>query len=94
MEIRYSLKYLEAVFREDLPKIDRVNQKRINKAIEERLMTFPERYGRPLRSPLQGFWKLRVGDYRVIFAMQAQEVRIVVIQHRSVVYSDSLKNRL
>ncbi|MEW6096323.1 MAG: type II toxin-antitoxin system RelE/ParE family toxin, partial [bacterium] len=40
---------------------------RIRKAIEQRLATDPVKYGEPLRRSLQGYRKLRVGDYRVIY---------------------------
>jgi mRNA-degrading endonuclease RelE of RelBE toxin-antitoxin system len=39
------------------------NRKMIRKAIEERLMTEPERYGKKLQRTLKDYWKLRVGQY-------------------------------
>ncbi|MEI7741148.1 MAG: type II toxin-antitoxin system RelE/ParE family toxin [bacterium] len=95
MEIRYQLRYHEAVLEADILRIDKTNRIRIKIAIESRLQTFPERYGKPLRSPLQGYWKLRVGDYRVVFMMVGDEVKIIAIQHRSFVYKSEsdLKSR-
>jgi len=52
---------------EDLPIIDRRIKDRIRKVIEERLQTAPHDYGEPLRKSLKGYWKLCVGDYRVVF---------------------------
>lgn len=59
---------------------------RIRKAIEDRLILDPIKFGEPLRRGLAGFRKLRVGDYRVIYQVQAQTVLILKIGHRSEVY--------
>ncbi|WHZ29084.1 MAG: hypothetical protein OJF51_003884 [Nitrospira sp.] len=31
-------------------------------------------YGTPLRKTLRGYWKLRVGDYRVVYKIEGDEV--------------------
>jgi len=49
-------------------------------------MTHPEVYGRPLRHTLRGYWKLRVGDYRVVFKIKGAEVHILAIVHRKETY--------
>jgi mRNA-degrading endonuclease RelE of RelBE toxin-antitoxin system len=54
----------------------------IDRAIEARLATEPEKYGTRLRRSLLGLWKLRVGDYRVVFELQAGRVRVWAIVHR------------
>lgn len=59
---------------------------RIRKAIEDRLILDPVRFGEPLRRSLSGFRKLRVGDYRVIYQVQEQTVIILKIGHRRDVY--------
>ena len=63
----YKFKYHPNVKKSDLPKIDAKNRNRIKRAIEERLTTHPEIYGKPLQRTLKGYWKLRVSDYRVVF---------------------------
>jgi len=68
--------------------IDQKTKERIRKAIEERLQTAPHEYGEPLRKNLKGFWKLRIGDYRVVFKVASGEVRIIGIRHRKAVYRD------
>jgi mRNA interferase RelE/StbE len=51
------------------------------------LTTAPERYGVPLTGSLRGYWKLRVGDYRVVFKIiSAADVLILAILHRKHVY--------
>ncbi len=71
---------------EDIPQINRDLRNRIARAIESRLTTEPERKGEPLRGTLKGYWKLRVGDYRVIFKVVRNEVWILAIIHRREVY--------
>ncbi len=82
----YTLVYHPDVRSEDLPKISRNMRERIARAIETRLGTEPQRYGEPLRRTLKGYWKLRVGDYRVVFKIVGLEVRIYGIIHRREVY--------
>jgi len=71
----------------DLPKIDNKNRAMIKKAIKERLATQPEKYGSPLRRTLKGYWKLRVGDYRVVFKISGGDIFILGIMNRKSVYS-------
>lgn len=61
---------------------------RIKKAIENRLLTDPLRYGDPLRRSLQGYRKLRVGDYRVIYKIKNSNIIILKIAHRKEVYNN------
>lgn len=83
----YKIEYLESVVREDIPSISPPNQKRIKKAIEERLATNPIEYGKPLQYSLKGCRRLRVGDYRVVFKIEEPEtILILKIGHRKEVY--------
>ncbi|WP_204305172.1 type II toxin-antitoxin system RelE family toxin [Desulfurobacterium thermolithotrophum] len=78
---------------EDLREISSETKKRIKSAIENKLMTFPEKYGIPLRKNLKGFWKLRVGDYRIVFKINRaeKEIYILAILHRRKVYEIAKK---
>jgi len=80
------LKYHPDVKRSDLPKIDVKNRDMIKKAIEDRLATQPGTYGKPLRKTLKGYWKLRVGDYRIVFKVSSNSILIFGIIHRKEVY--------
>lgn len=84
----FTLRYHPAVRDDDLSLIDRKSKDRIRKAIEERLQTAPHDYGEPLRKSLRGYWKLRVGDYRIVFKIVKSEVWILGIRHRKSVYLD------
>lgn len=83
----FQIIYHPSVVHDDIPKLSSVWKTKIRKAIEERLTINPEIYGKPLRKSLKGYRKLRVGDYRVIFLLEIDVVKVLVIQHRSVVYS-------
>jgi mRNA interferase RelE/StbE len=84
----YNLIYHADVEKIDLGRIDAKNKSMIKRAIEERLTTKPEVYGKPLQRTLKGYWKLRVGEYRVIFKIFGNELRIYGIIHRKRAYQD------
>ena len=85
-DLIFEIRYHPDVKIVDLPLIDAKIQKRIKTAIETRLLTAPHQYGEPLRKTLKGYWKLRVGDYRVVFKIMDQEITILGIIHRKKVY--------
>lgn len=55
---------------------------RIRSAIETRLTTAPDKYSRPLSGSLSGHRRLRIGDYRVIYRVVRNVVRILEIAYR------------
>lgn len=75
----------------DIPQLTETLKKRIKKAIEERLSISPHQYGEPLRKTLKGYWKLRGGDYRVVYKVEGNEVRIFAIINRRDVYKKITK---
>ncbi len=87
----FVLRYHSDVKDIDLPKLNEKIKNRIKKAIERRLTTAPHQYGEPLRRTLKGYWKLRVGDYRVVFKVVHNEVWILGIVHRKDVYGKTEK---
>jgi mRNA-degrading endonuclease RelE of RelBE toxin-antitoxin system len=40
----------------------------------------------PLHGPLAGSFRLRLGDYRVLFTLQDKTMRIFAVRHRSEAY--------
>jgi mRNA interferase RelE/StbE len=87
----FELRYHPDVKEIDIPSLNANLRKRIKSAIETRLMTAPHQYGVPLRQTLKGYWKLRVGDYRVVFKIVDNEVWIFGIINRKNVYDKILK---
>ena len=86
----FTLRYHPAVGEADVPEIPRNLRRRIAGAIESRLTLQPHQYGAPLRKTLKGYWKLRVGDYRVVYKIDEDDVLILAIRHRKTVYEDIL----
>ena len=77
--------------REDVREIPANLYQRIQRAIDKRLGTSPDLYGERLAKDLVGLWKLRVGDYRVIFTMDANAKVVTVwcIRYRGKVYPEA-----
>lgn len=87
----FDIEYHKDVLQIDIQKFDESIKMRIKTTIEEKLVNHPEIFGKPLRRSLKGYFKLRIGDYRVIFRITHKIVKIFVIQHRSEVYRKSFK---
>ncbi len=75
----YRIVFDELVLRKDFKKIDLQDQKKIVKTIRQKLTTKPKDFGRRLRGELRGFWRLRVGEYRVICETQEDRVLVQVV---------------
>lgn len=87
-EITYHKKIIS-----DLSVISSTNKNTIRKAIEEKLTTEPDFFGKPLQFSLTGLRSMRVGDYRVVFQIKKKEIFVVLIAHRSIVYKQ-INNRI
>lgn len=91
----YNVLIDELVFAEDFKRIDRRDQQKIIKTIRKKLTTEPEKYGKPLSAPLKGFWKLKVGQYRIIYKIEKAKILVWVIKvgfrRNEEVYSQVLK---
>lgn len=84
----YRIRFSDRVQSEDLPKIDAFVRTNIATAIEEKLGTAPEIFGKTLRHTLRLLRVLRVGDWRVVFTIEGMTVRILAIRHRKKGYDD------
>lgn len=71
---------------DDISALSKTARVAIKAAIEEKLTTVPALFGKPLQFSLKGLRSMRVQDYRVVFRLANNEVYIVLIAHRSVVY--------
>lgn len=74
-------------FPNDLRRLPANVRERILTAVEKRLGQAPDRYGQRLRQSLHGYWKLRVGDHRVVYEIVGCEVRVYGVLHRRDVYT-------
>jgi len=82
----YLIEYSSLLNPEELLHVPKKDLQRIKASIEAKLTMHPDVFGKPLQFSLKGFRSLRVGDYRVIFKIEEQKVRIFLIAHRSIVY--------
>jgi mRNA interferase RelE/StbE len=83
----------DAGFAKDLKKLGRPAQQRIKKYLDklQSECANPKERGKPLKANLSGFWKYRVGDYRLLCQIVDGEVILLyamVAAHRSRSYSD------
>lgn len=86
---KWNIEYTESAAKEIL-NLDNSIKKIIKKAIEDKLATDPLKFGVPLRRNLLGLFKLRVGNYRIIYQIKKNEVVVLVVAigHRKQVYED------
>lgn len=60
--------------------LDRVIQSRLKKAIVEKLMSNPALYLESLTGDLGGYYKFRVGDYRLICTKEEEKLIVIVVE--------------
>ncbi len=79
----------------DLKRIPGNVRKRIGRAIEGRLFTSPALYGERLAQSLLGLWRIRTGDYRIVYELDpvACLVTVWAIRHRKDVYPEMERRR-
>ena len=74
----------------DLRKLGHNAQKRIFKFLKEKIVNSadPRIHGKSLTGNLNGLWRYRVGDYRIICQIEDDEIIILVlaIGHRKEIY--------
>jgi mRNA interferase RelE/StbE len=68
--------------KQQLSKLDKPSARRIMDYMDERIAVLdnPRSTGKALTGPLGGFWRYRVGDYRVICDIQDAAVRVLVVR--------------
>jgi mRNA interferase RelE/StbE len=76
--MNYRIEYLEEVF-DQLGKIPKNMRQTIIKAINERLGTDPRRF-KPLVCNLRGFFRMRVGDCRVVYRVEEEKVTVLIVK--------------
>lgn len=73
-----------------LRKLDATTTKRIVEYMEHYVASLPDPklVGKPLAGPWKGYWRYRVGDYRILCSIDDGHLRILVaeIGHRREVY--------
>ncbi|MGT3005691.1 type II toxin-antitoxin system RelE family toxin [Pasteurella multocida] len=92
MKYQWNLKYAESALKQ-LKKLSKKNPKLVEMILnyldETAKLDDPRSRGKALTSNFAGFWRYRVGDFRIICAIDNGELVItaVNIDHRSKVYN-------
>ena len=74
---------------EELRRVDPAVRRRIRAILEDELPKHPDprRKLEPYKGPLRGYWKLRVGDWRLICAVEQSDddlvLFVIMLAHRS-----------
>jgi mRNA interferase RelE/StbE len=72
----------------DLKRLDKARAREIVQKVDEYLSEDPLALGNPLKGIFRGMLRFRCGDYRVIYAIDRKEERLMVLTagHRKDVY--------
>lgn len=70
----------KASIKKDLKKISKDIRYILKRAIEEKLMVDPLKFGLPLKRSLKNYMKFRVGDYRIIYSIEKKTATVCVIK--------------
>lgn len=73
---------------DDLSRLNKPVAQRVLKKIRWLAENFEAITPEPLTGDLKGFYKLRVGDYRVFYTFGPDELIIHLVQHRREVYKN------
>lgn len=80
----YRIEYKSSVFH-DLRKLDKTIAKRVISELEEALSKNPDA-GVALSGQFKGLFKLRVGDYRVVYSKTISGVLVLRVRNRKEAY--------
>jgi mRNA interferase RelE/StbE len=87
--LAWTIKILDSA-KQDLKKLDKPVQKRIASFLRKRLAETddPKQLGKALQGQYAGYWRYRVGDYRLICHLKNEELIIIVVEvgHRKDIY--------
>ncbi len=79
-------------FDREFKKLDRFTQRMLKAWIEKQLVGCddPRASGKPLTANRKGQWRYRIGDYRLICAIEDDRLIVLALSvgHRSIVYKD------
>ncbi len=82
--MKYTLVYTRRAQR-DIKKLESDTKDRVGKALL-RFSEEPLRFAEKLSDPILGEYRFRVGDYRVIFDIEGNEIVVLRVGHRREIY--------
>ena len=78
--MKWKIVFHALVLKEDVPRLESSIWRKILRDIEKKLALDPHAYGEPLRKGLFGYWKLRVGAFRVVYQVQKEIVTVLIVK--------------
>lgn len=89
MRSRWTIQYRKQA-QKSVERLDPRERRRIKDFLETRVTSLPNprAIGRALQGPLDGYWRYRVGDYRIVCEIRDSALIVLVIEvdHRSSIY--------
>ena len=82
--MKYTLIYTQRAER-DIARLDLKTKERIGKTLL-RYQEDPLKYVEKLSDPILGGYRFRIGDYRVIFDIEGNEIGVLRVGHRREIY--------
>ena len=82
--MKYTLFYTQRAER-DIARLDSKTKERIGKTLL-RYQEEPLQYAEKLSDPILGGYRFRIGDYRVIFDIEGNEIVVLRVGHRREIY--------
>lgn len=82
--MRYKLIYTQRAER-DIGRLDSKTKERIGKTLL-RFVEDPLKYAEKLSDPVLGTYRFRIGDYRVIFDIEGNDIVVLRVGHRREIY--------
>ena len=80
MNTVWTVKIHKLILSEDFKSISQENQRFILRHIRKKLTVDPLNYGKPLTGELKGYWRLRAGDFRIIYKINQNDVEVLVVK--------------
>ncbi len=85
----WTIEFEQAAAKE-FKKLDPATRRRIRAYFEQRVLgpQGPRTYGKPLKGALAGFWRYRIGNYRVVCRIEDDRLIVLIVRvaHRKAVY--------
>lgn len=76
----------------DLKKLNITIAKKIAKKVKNNLIQNPIELGTQLKGNLKGFYRYRIGEYRVIYVLDHKEKKVIIlnVNHRKKIYKQKI----
>jgi len=82
--LKYRLAYTHRSYK-DIQRLEEKVKQRIAKALEK-YREEPLKYASKLTDPVLGTYRFRIGDYRVVFDIEGEEIVVLRVGHRKDIY--------